>query len=97
MLFVGISIQPSNLGYLLAQANAQVFSFGDATGAHQPLRLNSLAVGIAGTLSGKGHWLGASDGGVFAFGDAKFMGSVAATPLKMPIVGIASQVSSTGG
>ncbi len=36
----------------------------------------------------QGYWLTASDGGVFSFGDANFYGSLAATKLNAPVVGI---------
>jgi len=37
-----------------------------------------------------GYWLGASDGGIFSFGDAPFYGSMGATHLNQPIVGMAA-------
>ena len=43
-----------------------------------------------------GYWLTASDGGVFAFGNSPFEGSAAATPLNMPVVGMAA-TSDNGG
>jgi hypothetical protein len=36
-----------------------------------------------------GFWEVASNGGIFAFGDAAFHGSMGATPLNRPIVGVA--------
>ncbi len=37
-----------------------------------------------------GYWeVAASDGGIFSFGDAHFYGSMGATPLNQPVVGIA--------
>jgi hypothetical protein len=45
---------------------------------------------MARTPDGGGYWLAASDGGVFAFGDAAFEGSMGATPLDEPIVGLAA-------
>jgi hypothetical protein len=38
----------------------------------------------------------ASDGGIFAFGDAQFHGSMGGTPLRAPIVGIASSPTGNG-
>ena len=52
-------------------------------------------VGMATTSDGKGYWLVAADGGVFAYGDAAFAGSIGATRLNAPIVGIAG--NGTGG
>jgi Peptidase A4 family/IPT/TIG domain len=37
---------------------------------------------------GHGYWLVGSDGGIFAFGTARFHGSMGATPLQRPVVGI---------
>jgi hypothetical protein len=37
---------------------------------------------------GHGYWLVGSDGGIFAFGSALFYGSMGATPLQRPVVGI---------
>ena len=44
---------------------------------------------MAATPSGHGYWLVASDGGIFAFGDAAFHGSMGATMLNQPVVGMA--------
>jgi len=41
------------------------------------------------TPDGRGYWEIASDGGIFAFGDAGFYGSMGATHLNAPVVGIA--------
>jgi hypothetical protein len=37
---------------------------------------------------GHGYWLVGSDGGVFSFGSAVFYGSMGATPLQRPVVGV---------
>jgi hypothetical protein len=37
---------------------------------------------------GHGYWLVGSDGGVFSFGSAAFYGSMGATPLQRPVVGV---------
>jgi hypothetical protein len=44
---------------------------------------------MAATPDGAGYWLVAADGGIFAFGDAPFFGSMGATPLSRPVVGMA--------
>jgi len=50
----------------------------------------------SGTAAVGSYWLAASDGGVFAFGDAGFHGSMGATPLNEPIVGMAASPSGDG-
>jgi hypothetical protein len=47
-------------------------------------------VGIAATPDGNGYWEVASDGGIFAFGDAGFHGSMGATHIDRPVVGLAA-------
>jgi hypothetical protein len=37
---------------------------------------------------GHGYWLVGSDGGIFSFGSTQFYGSMGATPLQRPVVGI---------
>jgi len=49
---------------------------------------NASAEGLAATHGG-GYWLAASDGGVFSFGDVAFHGSMGATHLNAPVVGVA--------
>ena len=44
---------------------------------------------VVPSTTGGGYWEVASDGGIFSFGDAHFYGSMGATPLNQPIVGIA--------
>ncbi len=51
---------------------------------------------MSATADGKGYWLAAMDGGVFAFGDAGFYGSMGATHLNQPIVGMASTTDGKG-
>ena len=46
--------------------------------------------------SGKGYQLVAADGGIFAFGDAVFAGSMGASKLNSPIVGMAATPSGKG-
>jgi len=68
---------------------AVVTAFGSVTVMGQPpSQLNGPIVGLATTPDGGGYWLAARDGGVFAFGDARFLGSVASSPVG--IVGIAA-------
>jgi hypothetical protein len=51
---------------------------------------------MAATPDGRGYWLVASDGGVFAVGDAGFYGSLGATHLNRPIVGMAATPDGRG-
>ena len=51
---------------------------------------------MATTPDAKGYWLGALDGGVFAYGDAPFYGSMGATHLNQPIVGMAATPDGKG-
>ncbi len=51
---------------------------------------------MAATPDGKGYWLAAMDGGVFAFGDAAFYGSMGATRLNKPVVGMAATPDGKG-
>jgi hypothetical protein len=40
------------------------------------------------TETGNGYWLVASDGGIFTFGDAGLRGSMGATRLNRPVLGM---------
>ena len=53
-------------------------------GAH----LNKPVEALVPTADNRGYWLVASDGGIFAFGDAPFRGSMGATHLAKPVVGM---------
>jgi len=53
-------------------------------------------VGMDSTPDGGGYWEVASDGGVFAFGDARFAGSMGASVLARPMVGVVADAG-TGG
>ncbi len=50
--------------------------------------LNAPVQSLVPTATGAGYWLVASDGGIFAFGDAAFRGSMGATKLNKPVVGM---------
>ena len=50
--------------------------------------MNKPVNGLVPTATNRGYWLVASDGGIFAFGDARFHGSMGATTLNRPVVGI---------
>jgi hypothetical protein len=59
--------------------------------------LRGAPVGIAASgTGGDGYWIGAADGGVFAQGTATFHGSLGATALAKPIVGIVSTADHGG-
>jgi ribosomal protein L24E len=51
-------------------------------------KLNQPVQSLVPTRTGQGYWLVASDGGIFAFGDAAFKGSMGATKLNKPVVGM---------
>ncbi len=51
---------------------------------------------MAGTGDSLGYWLVASDGGIFSFGDAGFHGSMGATHLNKPVVGMAATPDGKG-
>jgi hypothetical protein len=63
----------------------------NATGAR-----TSRAVTIARTPTGRGGWVTGADGGVFAFGDAGYYGSMGASHLNRPIVGMAATPTGHG-
>ena len=52
--------------------------------------------GSGSTGTGHGYWEVAADGGIFAFGDAGFHGSMGATPINRPVVGIATTPDGNG-
>jgi parallel beta-helix repeat protein len=95
---VGMAHTPSGNGYWVAQADGEVFPFGDAPyyGSLGGANLAMPVVGIASTPSGHGYWLVASDGGIFSFGDAHFYGSTGNIRLNQPVVGMAAGPSGAG-
>jgi hypothetical protein len=72
-------------GYVDGECNGP-----ESAGAYQPTAL----VGIAAAPSGA--WLATANGGVFAICGASFFGSMGATPLNAPIVGIAATPDGDG-
>ena len=95
---------PSGHGYYMVGSDGGVFSFGDARfhGSTGAMRLHAPVRSIVPDPDGAGYWLVAVDGGVFAF-DAPFRGSMGATKLNRPIVGMVAfgngylMVGSDGG
>jgi hypothetical protein len=85
--YVAVAGADGNRGYWLVQRGGSISPFGGATDLGMPFT-NVAAVGIA-NAGGGGYWAATADGGVFAFG-AAFYGSMGATPLNAPIVGIAA-------
>ncbi|HZE17226.1 MAG TPA: choice-of-anchor Q domain-containing protein [Mycobacterium sp.] len=66
----------------------------DARGEERPIGIRC-DIG-AYEFSPAGYWLAASDGGVFSFGNAGYYGSMGATPLNKPVVGMASTPDGAG-
>jgi hypothetical protein len=87
---VGIAAVPNGNGYWLVGSDGGVFAFGDAAFHGSMVDPGTPIVAIASTPTGRGYWLVGSDGGVFSFGPtAAFYGSMGATPLNAPVVGLA--------
>ncbi|MGQ0521960.1 MAG: superoxide dismutase family protein, partial [Actinomycetota bacterium] len=72
--------------------DATTLGTGDS-GARQ--RCGTVATGGLG-FDEAGYWMVASDGGVFGFGKAGFLGSMGATRLNQPMVGLAATPSKAG-
>ena len=85
--YVGMASTPGNLGYWLAQRGGGIGTEGNATNKGMPFG-NVAVVGMTAASSG-GYWVATADGGVWSYG-APFFGSLGATPLNAPIVGIVS-------
>ena len=71
------------------------YAFGDAPAPGPAVTSNLPLVGAAAGGDG-GYWEVAGDGGIFSFGDATFHGSMGATPLNAPIVGMAATPDGAG-
>jgi hypothetical protein len=82
-------------GYWVADADGEVWSFGDAS--HHP-RLSGRAgpiVGIAADSATGGYWLVDSYGAIYSFG-APFLGSVPAATTETAISGIEAETGGAG-
>ena len=75
---------------LLALLASSLFALGPARAADPPLDPPEVP------RRATGYWFVAGDGGVFSFGDAGFHGSMGATRLAAPVVGMASTPSGAG-
>ncbi len=70
------------------QSFGDAMSYGDETTIARTTGHVGKPVAMAATHEGKGYWIVDSDGGVFSFGDATFYGSMGATPLNAPVMGV---------
>ncbi len=88
---VGMATTAGGHGYWLVASDGGIFSFGDARfyGSTGNKALKHPIVAMAATPSGNGYWLVASDGEVFGF-NAPLLGSLGATALTQPVIGMAS-------
>jgi len=86
---VDVSATVDGKGYWMLGADGGVFTFGTAqfSGSTGNMHLNSPANGLVPDKDGRGYRFVAGDGGVFAF-DAPFLGSMGATNLNKPVVGM---------
>jgi hypothetical protein len=87
---VGIAGDQATGGYWEIASDGGLFSFNAPFfGSPAAAPLNKPVVGMASTPDGQGYWEVASDGGIFNYGDAFFWGSLGATTLNAPVIGIA--------
>ena len=91
----GIAAFPDNSHYLLATSLGGVCVFGFSGGSwpggwSQPANGLMVAAANWGTGDSPGWWTAGTDGGVFALGNAPFYGSMGATALNAPIVGMSA-------
>ena len=98
---VGIAAFPDNSHYLLATSRGGVSVFGFSGGSWpggwgQPANGPMVAAANWGTGDDPGWWTVGSDGGVFALGGAPFYGSMGASALNAPIVGMSATPSHHG-
>ncbi len=84
----GLVPDPDGVGYWLVASDGGVFAFeAEFRGSMGSIPLNQPVNGMV--AYGNGYLMVASDGGVFNFSDLAFLGSLGATPIPEPIVGIA--------
>ena len=87
---VGIAGSQATGGYWEVAADGGLFAFNAPFfGSPASAPLNKPVVGMASTPDGQGYWEAATDGGIFNYGDSFFWGSLGATTLNAPVVGIA--------
>jgi len=89
---VGIAPTADGTGYWLVAADGGVFSFSAPFRGSIPAALPGVALNEPVNSMvpyGNGYLLVAADGGVFNFSNLSFDGSLGASPLESPIVGIA--------
>jgi hypothetical protein len=85
------------LGYYLARANGEVWSYGDAVhyGNTAP-DIPAPIIDIATTPNGEGYWLAGTDGSVYAGGNAAWKGWLRGRGLNRPIVGMSPTPAGKG-
>ena len=91
---------PSYLGggYWLADANGQVFAFGDANYYGEPPFApgGDRISGMAGSSDDSGYWLASANGNVACFGDAPPYGSPVGEGINGSVVGMATTFDGEG-
>ena len=90
---------PGLVGYRILTSDGALVGFGDVdpVGDLPSTGIRGAAVrGAVGTATGEGAWVVGPDGGIFTFGDARFFGSMGATRLNEPMVGMAASPDGLG-
>lgn len=97
---VGRTVDPdltTSVAQVFSSLEADVASLGPLTQVPDAAIPTTLRLSVSQQVDAAtgGYWLVASDGGIFSF-DAPFEGSMGATPLNKPVVGIAAAPGASG-